>query len=194
MSFLDDLLKMLSTPAATPGAIPGVLAVVPGIGVPLGAGSSVPADRAANALKLRVACDAVLVDPRWRPDQPWPGATHCNGAAQQVANAMGCRDLDGLMASRQVAKMEATPGWVPDSAERAVTHATRGGLAFAAMAAIPHGHIVAIRPEPMEFSSTWGCLVPIVSNVGKKCERCKLSGGFLLADRPRIKFYLWGVT
>jgi cell wall-associated NlpC family hydrolase len=44
MSFLDDLLKMLTQPAQTPGAISGVPPLAPSVSIPLGTGYSAAGD------------------------------------------------------------------------------------------------------------------------------------------------------
>lgn len=166
------------------------------VSVPLGSGYDVEADRAINREKLISACQLALSNPAWAPGQPNASDTHCNGGAQQVASAMGCSDLNGKTADQQIETMSLGPGWREEFGEtrfkRGTDHALLGGLGFCGVEESPHGHITPIRPEAMEHSETFGMDVCIINNVGRENKRCKLSGGFLLAQLPRIRVFLWG--
>ncbi len=164
-----------------------------GIGIiqSLGSGYSTEEDRMANAQKLREACDAAIYNPLFAPAG---GVTHCNQAAQEIANAMGVTDIDGMMANEQAAALAGAPNWRSDTMERAAAHALKGGLAFAVLVDYPHGHITAIYPDPMEQSGSWACEVPIVANVGRENKRCKLSAAFRAEARPMVQFFLHGIV
>lgn len=157
----------------------------------LGSGFSVEKEREENRKKLEIACWEAVKNPEWcqKPD----GTTFCNFAAQFVANKMGCKDLDGLMANECYDKMNSTPSWTKDTAEIAVKHAMSGGLAFAAVKAATHGHLAAIYPQAMERSETWDQLVPFVANVGVAPNAIKkVSAAFKLANKP--DYFLWGTV
>lgn len=177
----DKLLGALTQP---PGGV--------GVVKELGSGYSVEEEREMNVEKLRQAGLAAVYNPEWAPGQPNPGDTHCNGGAAEIAGAMGCTELAGKMADDQIAAMEASADFREDSMERAVAHALKGGLAFATIVEHPHGHLAALQPEPMQKSDTWdGDLVCLIFNVGHENKPCKLSGGFLKAQRPLIRFFLY---
>lgn len=170
------------------------LMAAPGVSVtmPLGTGYSVDADRAAAVAKLRAACDMARMNPAYRPGQPGPTDTHCNGNAAEVARAFGFLKLEGLMANQQVALLSSDPDWkaTPDAA-RFGDHALKGGLGFATVVEYPHGHLCPGYPDPAQLSGTWGGLEPIVSNVGKTVGVMKLSGAFLLTQKPLLRFFLF---
>lgn len=160
-----------------------------------GTGYSVEADRAQRALALRAACDKARYNPAWQPGQPHPGDSHCNGSADEVANELGYARLHGpdgkpLMADQQIGVLASDPDWREDTAERFAQHAQRGGLAFATVVEYPHGHLAPGYPEAPEQSDSWGGLEGIVSNVGESIGVVRLSGAFLLRQKPLLRFYL----
>lgn len=129
-----------------------------------------------NLTTLKTAQAAILADKSLQPVKDTAGKiteTHCNIGAERVANAMGCRELDGLMADGQYAVMyrNASKRWAKVDGAAAVAHAMAGGLAFAAMTGAmlreEHGHIASISPEPMQFSGSLHKNVPLVTNIGK---------------------------
>jgi hypothetical protein len=146
-----------------------------------------------NALKdparLKAACDAVIKDPALAPRLAGGVmTTYCNVGAIRVANARGCRELDGLMADDQYKVMAANAlgTWrKAASGAEASLWAQQGGLAFAAMTGKmlgeEHGHIAAIYPAPMQMSGSLGHPVPIVANVGKTNAQEKESLAFPVA-------------
>ena len=99
-----------------------------------------------KTLRRKLAGLAAINNPLWRPGQPLPGDSHCNGGAQQIAAAMGCHDLDNLMADQQILKMQTPPGWKVDSTERAVAHAMTGGLAFSTISPLAERRYKCCRP------------------------------------------------
>lgn len=138
---------------------------------------------------LKTACDAILIDHDLEPETVnGVLVTHCNQGAIKVANALGCYELDGLMADDQYKVMDANASglWLKCIGQTAALHAQMGGLAFAAMTSAQlketHGHIAAIYPAPMQMSPSLGKEVPIVANVGKTNAEEKESGAFPVAD------------
>ena len=109
-----------------------------------------------TAEDLKAACDAVIADPSLEPSA---GVTQCNEGARRVAQAMGYDGFDdeSLLADDMVAIMYAGAPWEKTDGEAATAHALAGGLAFAAMSSghlgEAHGHIAAIYPAPMGFST-----------------------------------------
>ena len=183
MSFLEDLLK---------GMFKGPEPVGVGVSVPLGSGYSVAVDRAAAVAKLRSACDAARNNPAWRPGQPEPGDTHCNGNAHEVAQAFGYMKLAGLMADQQIAALGLDTDWeITIDPARFGAHALKGGLGFATVIEHPHGHLCPGYPDPAQPSDAWGGLEPMVSNVGETVGVMRLSEAFLLRQKPLIRFYLY---
>lgn len=147
---------------------------------------SVEQERAMAADSLRALCLELVTDPALvSRDITGDGhpETFCNRAAQRAANAYGCHDLDGMRANQMVATLQASLGdWRRENGERAALHAQRGGLAFAAKAYEPNGHIALVAPEPCKLSGSWGKLVPVVANVGKTNGIMKTSQAFSVAD------------
>jgi hypothetical protein len=173
----------------------GSVGMAAGVSIPLGSGYSVEAERARNVMLLQAACDKARNNPAWRPGQPSAGDTHCNGNADEVATDRGYDALHGpdgkpFMADQQIAILAADPRVREDSAERFAQHAQRGGLGFATVVEHPHGHLCPGYPQPPEQSDAWGGLEPMVSNVGETVDVMKLSGAFLLRQKPLIRFYL----
>lgn len=137
-----------------------------------------------NLPALRDACAAAVSNPAFAPGN---GVTHCNQAAQFIANAMGCTELDNKMADQQHAAMVAnTSGrWTKVDGASATAFALLGGLGFASMSSAQlkeaHGHIAAIYPAPMQFSGSLNKNIPIVANVGVNESEEKESMAFPVA-------------
>jgi len=154
------------------------------------------ADRATNIAKLIAACDDVVSRPDFSTrDITGDGKpeTFCNRASRAVAIVMGFMGFrEKENANTMIGVMSMSPSWREDTMDRAVDHAKKGGLAFACIDDFPHGHICAVRPEDMEYSSTWGGPVAIVANVGKTNGRMRLSGAIKADDKNRVRFFLLG--
>jgi hypothetical protein len=146
---------------------------------------------------LKTSCAEALANPAFAPNQPTVGETHCNEAAMFIAQAMGCGELQGLMADQQYAKMLANVGghWAKVTGAEASQHAIAGGLAFAAassgMLGETHGHICVIEPEPMRFSGSLNKLVPEVCNVGRANADEKESEAFPVS-MGEPDYFTWG--
>lgn len=159
---------------------------------------------------LKSAQAAVLADPTLKPAG---GVTHCNEGAIKVADAMGCTELDGLMADGQYAVMSANASgkWNKVIGSAASLWAQQGGLAFAAMtskmlteraaeaaakAGLPipppdtHGHIASISPEPMQMSPSLGHPVPMLCNIGRQDQDEKESQAFPVAC-GEADYFIW---
>ena len=152
-------------------------------------GYNTEAERMSNRDRLKTACDFAVAAPMWEPSN---GITHCNEAVAYIAEEMGCRDLRHLLANDQIEAMAGSPDWQEDLMERAVLHASRGGLAVATMAEEPHGHVCVVYPAPMQPSGSWGVPVAVVANVGRKNAIMRLSEAFKAADADRVRFFLHG--
>lgn len=130
-----------------------------------------------NLEKLKTACDKVLADPALVAKKDSDGkilTTFCNMGAKRIANAMGCDELDGLVADEQYKVMIANKSgtWAKVDGAAATEFAMEGGLAFAILPGkrldAAHGHIAVIYPSPMQWSGSLGKEVPMVANVGVK--------------------------
>lgn len=139
---------------------------------------------------LQDVCDEIVHDPSLEPFRDSSGKiveTHCNEGAERVAQALGCDELDNLMADQQYRVMEENQSgrWKKVLGQEATDHALSGGLAFAAatsaMLGETHGHIAAVYPAPMEWSGSLAKDVPMVANVGKTDAEEKESAAFPVA-------------
>lgn len=140
---------------------------------------------------LKAAQAAALANPAMAPQKDAAGnvvKTFCNFAAQLVAKAMGCDELDNLMADDQFSVMiaNASGRWKRVSGQEAASWAMAGGLAFAAASSAmlkeAHGHIASISPEPCQFSGSLDTYVPMLCNVGMTDADEKTSLAFPVAD------------
>lgn len=142
---------------------------------------------------LRAACKQVLLD-----KSLWPSGdeTHCNQAVARVAAALGCRELDGLMADGIYALVsdDKNGRWTPCDGVNAAMHALCGGLAIAAMTSqqlcMKHGHVAVIFPLPLKRSPSLGRRVPFVANVGETVGIMLSSAAFPVA-RGEAKYFAW---
>jgi hypothetical protein len=128
---------------------------------------------------LKDACDNVINDNSLAPVIQGGKIveTHCNEGAQRIANALGCHELDDMMADDQhrVMSDNASGLWEKVDGQDAALWALDGKLAFAAMSSTAlgeaHGHIAAIYPAARQFSGSLDMDVPMVANIGKSdCE------------------------
>lgn len=148
---------------------------------------------------LKAAQAAILADQSLQPVKDAAGRiveTHCNFGAERVAQAMGCRELDGLKANGQCAVMleNASGLWAKAEGAAACAHAMAGGLAFAAMTAAQlgeeHGHIASISPEPMQWSGSLGRSVPMIVNIGRQDADERASMAFPVA-KGEPDYFTW---
>ncbi len=186
MSVADFVKDLLKAAFAQPGGVGA------SVSTPVGSFYSVDAERAAAVAKLRAACDQARYNPAWRPGQPNPADTHCNGNADEVARAFGYTKLAGLHANDQISVLSSDMDWeMSTDPARFGAHAMKGGLAFATVIEYPHGHICPGYPEPPQPSNAWGGMEPMVSNIGKHVAVDRLSDAFLLHQKPMLRFYLF---
>lgn len=142
---------------------------------------------------LKAAADAALATQAF---QPGAGVTHCNAATAFIARAMGCLELDGLMADGQCALMAANASgrWRRGTGAEATIHALGGGLAVAAMSserlAEAHGHVAAVYPLGMQASGSLKHDVPVLANVGRTVGVMKSSSAFPVT-KGEADYFLW---
>lgn len=148
---------------------------------------------------LRSIGNEIVHDPDLEPKRDSAGViveTHCNEGAERVAQAMGCDELNDLLADDQYDVMDdnVSKRWARVDGMTATAHALAGGLAFAAMTSTMlgelHGHIAAVAPEPMQWSGSLGKNVPMVFNVGKTNADEKESAAFPVAD-GECSYFIW---
>ena len=142
---------------------------------------------------LQAACEDVLNDPSL---QPGGGVTFCNMAVMAVAKAMGCDELDGLMADEQYQIMDtnASGRWQKVLGQEATLHAMDGGLAVAGLPSHrlgeAHGHVAVVFPQSMEASGSLGHEVPVLANVGRTVGVMKSSAAFPVVD-GEADYFVW---
>lgn len=142
---------------------------------------------------LKSACDAALANKKF---QPSAGVTHCNQAVMAISSAMGCKDLNNLMADEQYQVMatNASGRWSKVSGADATIHALGGGLAIAGLPSQylgeAHGHVAVIYPIGMQMSGSLGHDVPMVANVGKTIGVMRSSAAFPVAD-GESEYFTW---
>lgn len=129
---------------------------------------------------LRAILDEAVAAPDLRPHYSQDGTllkTFCNIAAQRVAKAAGCLELDLPNVEENADFLYAimdenkSRAWARVNRTQASFDALAGGLVFAALTSKQlgekHGHIAAVRPEKMRLSASAGGDVPILANVGR---------------------------
>lgn len=165
----------------------------------LGSGYDRTEDERMKAEELDNLCHELIADPAlWAHDITGDGKpeTFCSQAVRRAANRYGCSDfgaeLDPITANMICDRLAGgLPGWRQDTGDRAAAHALKGGLAIAAKAYEPHGHVAVVAPRAMQHSGSWGKDVPVLANVGKPPNRFeKVSEAFpVAAGEPG--FYLY---
>lgn len=146
-----------------------------------------------NLLILKAACDTAIKNPAFAPAN---GVTHCNEGAIFIANALGCHELDNLMADQQYKVMVVNKSglWVKADGTAATVWALSGGLAFAIMSSEQleetHGHIATIYPAPMQFSGSLNKNVPVVANIGTNEAEEKDSMAFPVT-KGEANYFIW---
>lgn len=143
---------------------------------------------------IKLLCEIVLKDPTL---QPVKGVTHCNQAVARVAAAMGCADLNGLMADEQYQVMarNSNGNWKKVSGSDAAIHALGNGLAVAGLPSQTldeaHGHVAVLYPIGMQLSASLGHDVPMVANIGKTVGVMRSSQAFPV-DKGEAEYFIWG--
>lgn len=117
-----------------------------------------------NLPKLRLALDTIINDPTL---QPKGGVTYCNLAVQRVLNIFDYHGIDGMMANAICDYLLLSPDWMVIDGGTVQVAANEGHIGMAAHKYVEHGHVAIIAPGQLVFSGHWGCLCPIVANVGK---------------------------
>lgn len=164
--------------------------------VELGSGFDVEKDREKKRLSLRMIIEnSMNAHDMVSRDTSGDGIpeTFCNIHTRRVAQKLGCFDFpQNTLANKMVDIMEKGGNWRKDTAERAVAHAEKGGLAIAGKRYKGHGHVAPIYPTgSMYLSGSWGKMVPYIGNVGKTNGVMGVSKAFSVAD-GEPGYYLWG--
>lgn len=142
---------------------------------------------------LKAACDTALANPAFQPKN---GNTFCNFAVEQIAGALGCHELDGLMADDiyQLMASNASGRWKKVSGSDATIHALDGGLAIAGLPSQrlneARGHVAVVAPVGMQFSGSLKHDVPVLANLGKTVGYMKSSAAFPILD-GEADYFTW---
>ena len=134
---------------------------------------------------------------------PVGATTFCNLAAQHIARALGCTELQDMDADQMIEWMSSHPdSWQPVPMQDVQELTNEGTLIFAGATSSDlgqaHGHICTVRPGNQILSGKWG-LVPRVMNIGAenfigRAKRGPLQGlpaGVNEAFQPLPKFFAW---
>jgi len=150
--------------------------------------------------KLNAAIEAAINNAAWKslPD----GTTFCNDFCQQILNAMGCKELDGLKARDMGMRVldaiartgDTISSWQEVTAQKAVDMAKTGTavLGWSPILEEAHGHVVIVAPEAMEDSGTFGGPVPMCASIAKYPflnRIMKVSEAYRVANKPR--YFAW---
>jgi len=119
---------------------------------------------------------------------PEGGRTFCNLVVSEIAEKMGCHDLNGLMANDICDLVSASSNWKKVLMQDTQAMANLGTFILAVQKDSPHGHVCVVRPGKDKFSGRYG-KVPSVMNVGKDVA---ISKGVNWAFRDLPDFYAWG--
>lgn len=127
-----------------------------------------------NPRELKKILDGVLEMGEFKPRE---GKTYCNLAIRKIVVLLGLdlfydEDKKRVMLANEmfdyIHSAKSQFGRV-DTGEDAAKLATSGILVVAAQKMGGHGHIAAVYPgKSMENSASWGKLVPMLANIGKK--------------------------
>jgi hypothetical protein len=184
--------KLAEALVAPPGGAGAVFELEPG--------NAVEEERMANAKKLMELCEQAVTNPAFiAHDITGDGKaeTFCNRSVRFIAEGMGAFGYfrHDTSASQMVRLLDGRFGWREEwDFERIAAFAQKGALIIIGVAEEPHGHVVVAAPMPCQLSGSWGGMVPMVAHVGGgKTPNgiVKLSEAFRLAQRPRLKAYLW---
>jgi len=121
--------------------------------------------------QLRKILEDLVNDPKMVPHDTdgVPGdETFCNIAVQRICVAFGFKAFEGMLANDMLKTLESgkAEGWKACTGEEAAAHALSGGLAVAGKRYEKHGHIAVVWPGSMDFSPSFGKMVPMLANVG----------------------------
>lgn len=129
--------------------------------------------------------------PLCRPEyQPQDGVTHCNGYVAEVAELMGFKGLDMLLANEIITRISQNPQWSEIPMNKAQDLANGGALIVAGLKGETHGHVAIVCPGKLKSSGRWGT-APSLANVGKEVWIGK-GANFAFSDPPT--FWVWRQT
>lgn len=139
--------------------------------------------------KLKRLCEDAINDPALKAvdvyiDNQKVTRTYCNKAVQKIARGMDVHVfLEKGMTADQIYDYCAS-NWVKVDGEWAAEFAKAGGLGIAAVKGDPHGHCAVVAPIDAAKSPSWGCVVPVVANVGNNNGFMLVSAAFKKSNRP----------
>jgi hypothetical protein len=144
-------------------------------------------------IKLSFACQYAVKYPDWKATivkksngNTDESVTHCNQAVDYIAYKMGCEWFKDKNANQIYDIMVRNfPKFVPVEFPLAAKEANKGKLVIAAQKGKEHGHVAVLYPAEMEKSGTFGCMVPMVANVGLHNGVMRLSQGFKKDPYPK---------
>ena len=120
------------------------------------------------------AQNAAMANPKFAPNTPSPGVTHCSESSFFVAQQVGAK-TDGILGARgenfdantQIQNL-ANPanGYAAVTPDQAQDLANQGIVAFATQVREPHGHIASVRPQGVSGDNPTGLTGPLLANVG----------------------------
>jgi len=145
-------------------------------------------------LSLITAINMAFLNNEWYPKKvagKW--ITYCNKSVRFICQQLGielpptyalandiCDYLDGPYSS----------DWEEISYEDGFAEAKKGNIVIAGQKGSPNGHVAILYPaDDMQYSGTFGGLVPIVFNMGLTVGIVKLSFAFKSSVKPKLYIY-----
>lgn len=117
------------------------------------------------------------------------GRTFCNFAASDIAWFYGCKEFVRKTANELADYLYVSDEWTQIELKDAQNLANTGTLIFAALKAIPHGHICVIRPGVEKDSGKW-TRVPSCMNIGND-KYTSISNGLNWAFENLPRLHAW---
>jgi len=123
--------------------------------------------------RLKSVCDIVVKAPEFVRNGE---ETYCNLAVRKILGGIGL-DLfyheakkRAMLANEMIDYMEGQRAKFAklDDGTDAFLEAKQGIVVIACERGSSHGHVAVVCPDPMALSGSWGKMVPMLANVGKK--------------------------
>ena len=133
------------------------------------------------------ACDKVVSYPLLKARN---GKTYCNFGVDGILRLLGIdcffddRKKRIMIANEMFDYMVGSKDWQEILWEDSIDNK---GLVVLAIKAKLHGHIAVVYPTGTCKSSKWGCIVPLVANIGKENVICGANWAF--SDKPKAFLY-----
>lgn len=140
--------------------------------------------------KLEKLCQEAINNSDWKAEKVGRKLrTFCNIAVHHISQGLGCIELGGKLANKQIEYMRfATETWNPCDSEGAQAFANVGELVIGGKIKIGgHGHIVVIHPGGMIESGKWKKSVPMCCSIGKENGIMGVNWAF----RKEPDYFLW---